>query len=149
MTSFNFVQKYENRIFHFIDTLRLYAFFYVRFTYGCLACVDYIAFFFVLRALITLHFFFVLRASITLHFFFCTLWVDYNARVNHVVVISVALSSERLPPTSEVKSSNPSVRTFDHTWKVMVNTLPRVVGFLRVLRFPPTGKLTGWVRINS
>ena len=30
-----------------------------------------------------------------------------------------------------------------------VNTLPKVVGFLRALRFPPTGKLTGWVRINT
>ena len=38
------------------------------------------------------------------------------------------------------------VRTSDHTWKELVNTLPKVMGFLRV---PPTGKLTGWVRINS
>ena len=30
-----------------------------------------------------------------------------------------------------------------------VNTLPKVVGFLRALRLPPTGKLTGWVRINT
>jgi hypothetical protein len=30
-----------------------------------------------------------------------------------------------------------------------VNALPKVVGFLRVLWFPPTGKLTGWVRINT
>ena len=33
--------------------------------------------------------------------------------------------------------------------KESVNTLPKVVGFLRALRFPPTGKLTGWVRINT
>ncbi len=25
----------------------------------------------------------------------------------------------------------------------------KVVGFLRALRFPPTGKLTGWVRIST
>ena len=68
-------------------------------------------------------------------------------------IISKALFIEglkwRLPPTSEVKSWNPYVRAFDHTWKELVNTLPKVVGFLRVLRFPPTGKLTGCVRINS
>ena len=33
--------------------------------------------------------------------------------------------------------------------KESVNTLSKVVGFLRGLRFPPTGKLTGWVRINT
>ncbi len=30
-----------------------------------------------------------------------------------------------------------------HVKRVKVNTLPKVVGFLRVLRFPPTGKLLG------
>ena len=40
-------------------------------------------------------------------------------------------------------------RTSDRPWEEFVNTLPKVVGFLRVLRFPPTGKLTGWVRING
>ena len=29
------------------------------------------------------------------------------------------------------------------------NTLPKVVGFLRVLWLTPTKKLTGWVSINS
>ena len=33
--------------------------------------------------------------------------------------------------------------------KKSVNTLPKVVSFLRALQFPPTGKLTGWVRINT
>ncbi len=33
--------------------------------------------------------------------------------------------------------------------KESVNTLPKAVGFLQALRFPPTGKLTGWVRINT
>ncbi len=33
--------------------------------------------------------------------------------------------------------------------QALVNTLPKVVGFLRALRFPPTKKLTGWVRINA
>jgi hypothetical protein len=31
-------------------------------------------------------------------------------------------------------------------WKDLVNTLLKVVGFLWALRFPPTEKLTGWVR---
>ena len=30
-------------------------------------------------------------------------------------------------------------RASDRTWEEFVNTLPKVVGFLRVLRFPPTG----------
>ncbi len=30
-----------------------------------------------------------------------------------------------------------------------VKRVSQVVGFLRALRFPPTGKLTGWVRINT
>jgi hypothetical protein len=29
----------------------------------------------------------------------------------------------------------------DSLWKESVNALPKVVGFLRVLRFPPTGKV--------
>jgi hypothetical protein len=33
-----------------------------------------------------------------------------------------------------------------HVKRVKVNALPKVVGFLLVLRFPPQGKLTGWVR---
>ena len=34
-----------------------------------------------------------------------------------------------------------------HVKRVKVNALPKVVGFLRVLRFPPTGtELTGWFR---
>jgi hypothetical protein len=33
-----------------------------------------------------------------------------------------------------------------HVKRVKVNALPKVVGFLRVLWFPPTGKVTGWVR---
>jgi hypothetical protein len=34
-----------------------------------------------------------------------------------------------------------------HVKRVKVNGLPKVVGFLRVLRFPPTGKVerVGWV----
>ena len=62
---------------------------------------------------------------------------------------SVALSSKRRPPTTEVMGSS-LYRASDRTCEEFVNTLPKVVGFLRVLRFPPTGKnLTGWVRINS
>ena len=32
-------------------------------------------------------------------------------------------------------------RTSDRTWEEFVNTLPKVMGFLRVLRFPPAGKV--------
>ena len=40
-------------------------------------------------------------------------------------------------------------RGYDSRYGLMwiYNTLPKVVGFLRVLQFPPTGK--GWVRINT
>ena len=31
-------------------------------------------------------------------------------------------------------------RKSDLTWEKFVNTLPKVASFLRVLRFPPTGK---------
>jgi hypothetical protein len=35
-----------------------------------------------------------------------------------------------------------------HVKRVKVNALPKVVGFLRVLRFPPTGKVdrVGWAK---
>ena len=50
--------------------------------------------------------------------------------------------SDVLPPLrSWVRSL---YRASDHTWEEFVNTLPKVVGFLRVLRFPPTGKVD-WV----
>ena len=63
---------------------------------------------------------------------------------------SVAQSSKRRPPTTEVMGSSPVYRTSDRTWEEFVNTLPKVVSFLRVLRFPPTGEnLTGWVRIDK
>ena len=56
--------------------------------------------------------------------------------------------SDVLPPLrSWVRAQ---YRTSDRMWEEFVNTLPKVVGFLRVLRFPPTGKnLTAWARINS
>ena len=60
----------------------------------------------------------------------------------------VAQSSKRRPHTTEVMGSS-LYRTSDRTWEEFFNTLPKVVGFLKVLRFPPTGKLTRWVRINS
>ncbi len=66
---------------------------------------------------------------------------------------SVAQWSERWPFTSEVAGPIPSENILNPTapfvGKELVNTLPKVVGFLRALRFPPTGKLTGWVRINT
>ena len=54
--------------------------------------------------------------------------------------------SDVLPPLRS------RVRAFSQASDLMweVNTLPKVVGFLRVLWFPSTGKnLTGSVRINS
>ena len=53
--------------------------------------------------------------------------------------------SERSPFTSEVAGSILS----ENFLNVTLNTLLIVVGFLWALRFPPTGKLTGWVRINT
>ena len=65
---------------------------------------------------------------------------------------SVAQWSVRSPFTSEVAGSILS-GNFPSATRLMrkesVNTLPKVVGFLRALRFPPTGKLTGWFRINT
>ena len=66
-----------------------------------------------------------------------------------LISASVAYLSERLPPTSDVKSSN---HVFGHLitrgnrWSTLCRK-PWV--FLRVLRYPSTGKLTVWVRINS
>ena len=54
---------------------------------------------------------------------------------------SVAQSSKR---------PSPLYRTSDHTWEEFVHALRKVVGFLRVVRFPPTGKnSTGWVRMGQ
>jgi hypothetical protein len=62
---------------------------------------------------------------------------------------SVAKWLAHFPFTSEVAfSPQISVRTFSmrlepspHVKRVKINALPKVVGFLRVLRFPPTGKV--------
>jgi hypothetical protein len=45
-----------------------------------------------------------------------------------------------LPFTSEAAGSSLS-ENFLNAKRVKVNALPKVVGFLRVLRFPPTGKV--------
>ena len=52
----------------------------------------------------------------------------------------VAWSSEQVPFSSEFVGS---ILTKD-SHEESVNALPKVVGFFRVLRFPPQGKLTGW-----
>ena len=65
--------------------------------------------------------------------------------------------SEHSPFTSEVAGSILSENFLNvtraqcstHVKRASQHSLPKVVGFLRVLRFPPTGKLTGWVRINT
>ena len=60
---------------------------------------------------------------------------------------SVAKWLAHLPSTSKAQVEA-SVRTFSmrlepspHVKRVKVNALPKVVGFPRVLRFPPTGKV--------
>ena len=63
---------------------------------------------------------------------------------------SVVHWSDHSPFTSKVPSSIPNkvmlmwTRTQSLCEKSIVNALPKVVGFLRVLRFPPTGKVD-WV----
>ena len=53
----------------------------------------------------------------------------------------VAQSSKRSPPLYQ---------TSDHTWEEFVHALPKVVSFLRVVRFPLSGKnSTGWVRMGQ
>jgi hypothetical protein len=51
---------------------------------------------------------------------------------------SVALSSEPAPFTSEFVGS---ILATDSCEKSQSTLCPKVVGFLRVLRFPPTGKV--------
>ena len=59
----------------------------------------------------------------------------------------VAKCLAHLPFTSKVAGSNLGenismwLETSPHVKRVKVNALPKVVGFLRVLRFPPTGKV--------
>ncbi len=69
---------------------------------------------------------------------------------------SVAQWLEHSPFTSEVVGSILSENVVNVTRtqcsthvKRLVNALPKVVGFLRAVRFPPTWKLTEWVRINT
>ena len=47
------------------------------------------------------------------------------------------LFSEQAPSTSEIVGSILAMVSFEES----VNALPKVVGFLRVLWFPPTGKV--------
>jgi hypothetical protein len=53
---------------------------------------------------------------------------------------SVAKWLAHLPFTSEAAGSS-RLEPSPHVKRVKVNALPKVVGFLRVLRFPPTGKV--------
>ena len=46
-------------------------------------------------------------------------------------------------------SSNPGIEHLIARGKGSPNTLPKVVGFLQVLRFLSTRKVTEWARINS
>jgi hypothetical protein len=59
----------------------------------------------------------------------------------------VAQSSEQAPFTSEIVGSILATNScMTLLWKESVNALPKVVGFLRELRFPPTGNVdrVGW-----
>ena len=59
-------------------------------------------------------------------------------RIRGAYVASVLQSSERASFTSWVRIQ---LGTTGHVKRVKVNALPKVVGFLRVLRFPPTGNV--------
>jgi hypothetical protein len=60
---------------------------------------------------------------------------------------SVAKWLAHLPFTSKVAGSNLNenfsmwLEPSSHVKRAKINALPKVVGFLRVLRFPPTGKV--------
>ena len=62
---------------------------------------------------------------------------------NYSEVAYVAKWLDYSPFTSKVASSNPSsvLGPSPHVKRAQVNALRKVVGFLRVLRFPPTGKV--------
>ena len=69
---------------------------------------------------------------------------------------SVAQWSERSPFTSEVACSILSENVLNVTRAQCPSHVQRVSqhsaesrGFFRALRFPPTGKLTGWVRTST
>ena len=53
----------------------------------------------------------------------------------------VGQSSKRRPPTTEVTGSSPIEHLIARAWEEFVNTLPKVMGVLRVLRVPFTGKV--------
>jgi hypothetical protein len=53
----------------------------------------------------------------------------------------MAQSSEQAPFTSEIVGSILATDSCEKSHAVMALPLLKVVGFLRVLRFPPTGKV--------
>ena len=61
----------------------------------------------------------------------------YTRHLAHFPKSSVAQSSEQAPFTSEFVGLILATDSCEES----VNALPKVVGFLRVLRFPPTGKV--------
>jgi hypothetical protein len=84
----------------------------------------------------------LLAINITLH---CILyWHSHNRAFQWQFIhgASVAQSSEQAPFTSEIMAVMGSILATDSCmalmWKESVNALPKVVGFLRVLQFPPT-----------
>ena len=66
----------------------------------------------------------------------------HSARLSHEVAGSIL--SENFPNVTRTQCFTHAKKVRQHSW-----SWPKVVGFLRALRFPPTGKLTGWVRINT
>jgi hypothetical protein len=58
-------------------------------------------------------------------------------------VVSVCLSPLRPQVQVSVRTFSMRLEPGPHVKRVKVNALPKVVGFLRVLRFPPTGKVDG------
>ena len=77
-------------------------------------------------------------------------------KASRVTGASVAQWSKRSPFTSEVAGSILS-ENFLNVTRTQCSTHVKKVcqrsaesrGFFRALRFPPTGKLTGWARINT
>jgi hypothetical protein len=77
-----------------------------------------------------------------------TIYIKYKLFSSYILCgASVAKWLSHLPFTSKVAGSNlgenisMSLETSPHVKGVKVNALPKVVGFLRVLLFPPAGKV--------
>ena len=66
-----------------------------------------------------------------------------SALALHLTLLAVVSEPSPLRPQVQASVSTFSMRLepSPHAKRVKVNALPKVVGFPRVLRFPPTGKV--------